>query len=87
MSVDYAYLIVLILGGKEAMKNGPAAFNVVASEHYKALDEEENKLLDNDIPESEKILTIRDIKREGSKSFRKIESQVFFYNIYLELIQ
>ena len=66
------------LAGKEAMKNGPAAFNIAASEQYKNIGEEERKKLDDIIPEErEKVMTIKNIKREGAKLFQKIETQVF----------
>ena len=64
------------LAGKEARKNGPAAFNLAASVLYKNMDEAERKLLDDSIPESEKTMTIKVIKREGSKLFHKIKFQV-----------
>ena len=65
------------LAGKEARKNGPAAFNLAASVLYKNMDEAERKLLDDSIPEeSEKTMTIKGIKREGSKLFHKIKLQV-----------
>jgi len=71
------FISSLFVGGKEAMINGPAAFNAVASEHYKAMDEEGKKLLGNDISESVKTMTVRNIKHGGLKLFRRIESQVF----------
>ena len=60
------------LAGKEAMKNGPAAFNIAASEQYKNIGEEERKL-DDIIPEErEKVMTIKNIKREGAKLFQQV---------------
>ena len=68
-----------MVAGKDAMKNGPAAFSMAASEAYKKMGDDEKKLLeDSIIGESEKTMTIKDIKREGSKLFRKIELQVCF---------
>ena len=42
--------VFYFLAGKEARKNGPAAFNL-ASVLYKNMDEAEHKLLDDSIPE------------------------------------
>ena len=61
------------------MKNGPAAFSMAASEAYKKMGNGEKKLLeDSIISESEKTMTIKDIKWLGSKLFRRIELQVCF---------
>lgn len=46
------------------------------------MDEAERKLLDDSIPEeSEKTMTIKGIKREGSKLFHKIKLQVCWNEI------
>ena len=67
------------LAGKEAMKNGPAAFNIAASEQYKNIGEEEKKKLDDIIPEErEKVMTIKNIKRVRVRSyFRRLKHRYF----------
>ncbi len=66
--------------GKEAMQGGPAAFSKVASETCKKMGDEDKKLLDDyTIVESNKTMSIRVIKKEGSQLFQKIELQVCPY--------
>ena len=56
------------------MQVGPAAFSKAASDTYRNMGDEEKSMLgDSVIKESEKTMTIRDIKKEGSKLFHKIE--------------
>lgn len=59
------------------MKDGPGAFNVVASEQYRSLgDADREKLSELCEERREKVLSVKDVKREGAKLFRKIQSQV-----------
>ncbi len=62
------------------MKTGPAAFSAAASDSYKNMrDGDKKQLEDSMVKEREKTMTIRDIKKEGSKLFRKIELHVRTY--------
>jgi len=71
---------IITVAGKEAMRIGPAAFSAAASDSYKNMrDEEKKQLEDSMVKEREKTMTIRDIKKEGSKLFQKIELQVCTY--------
>ncbi len=59
------------------MQVGPAAFSKAASDTYRNMGDEEKSMLgDSVIKESEKTMTIRGIKKEGSKLFHKIEQHV-----------
>ncbi len=69
------------------MKTGPAAFSAAASDSYKNMrDEDKKQLEDSMVKEREKTMTIRDIKKEGSKLFRKIELHVRTYFTILRLV-
>ena len=53
-------LFSIMVAGKDAMKNGPAAFSMAASEAYKKMGYDEKKLLkDSTISESEKTMIIK----------------------------
>ncbi len=65
------------LAGKEARKNGAAAFNIRAAEVYRKMGEDDHKILKESIPEETEItLSIKAVKREGAKLFDKIGLQV-----------
>ena len=77
-SISYViYDLSCMAAGKEAMKEGPGAFNVSASERYKSLGSDEQERLSELCEERrERVLNVKDVKREGAKVFRKIQSQV-----------
>lgn len=59
------------------MKEGPGAFNVAASEQYRRLEQGDREKLSELCEERrEKVLSVKEVKREGAKIFRKIQSQV-----------
>ncbi len=59
---------------------------LVASDTYRNMGAEEKSMLgDSVIKESEKTMTIREIKKEGSKLFHKIEQHVHYYILCIEL--
>ena len=75
-SISYMiYGLSCMAAGKEAMKEGPGAFNVVASERYKSLGSDE-RLSELREERRERVLNVKDVKREGAQVFRKIQSQV-----------
>jgi len=75
-------LTIFLVAGRDAMRNGPAAFNVAASEAYKERGDDDKKFLDDSIVQNEKTMTIKAIKREGAKLLRKIELQVCFFKYF-----
>ncbi len=67
------------------MQKGPAAFSSAASEVYKNMADNDKKLLENTVAEdSKKTMTMKSIKREGSKLFHKIQLQVYSFVIFLK---
>ena len=77
-SISYViYGLSCMAAGKEAVKEGPGAFNVAASERYKSLGSDDQERLSELLEERrERVLNVKDVKREGAKVFRKIQSQV-----------
>ena len=62
------YVIHVYVAGKDAMKISMSAFNMASGDQYKHMGDEEWMLLEASIPDKmEKTLTIKNIRKEGSK--------------------
>ena len=77
MIIPALYACLIGVEGKQAITSGPGEFNIQASAKYAALSsEDKEKLVDAVEREPVKKLTKKDVIKEGTKIFKKMNSLV-----------
>ena len=72
------HCLLYLLGGKEAMKSGTEAFNKAASNAYKDVSSAQKEAMVAEAVISSKVLTSKEIRKQGKHIFGRIEKLVRF---------